>query len=538
MSAFSHRASRIVVALLAFVSAFSFVAPAPALALNVQFSCWCQDTSTGTCNHHLIDSGMEDDDPSWAAAGVSALSMPLFGSTIAAIGGAAFTIDEFLERPGLRDRLAGVQNRCPERCAADGGKRAIHFETSYRAEVCRECNADPNSSCTEESGARLEFGEERVDDMIAKCEERKAATIFPIKLGTPIGGVSQVNGLPDYINVAYRYLVTVVLVVAIVMTVWGGFRYLLGASIGSVQQGKETIKDALIGMLIVLGAYTILSTINPRTTILSLDPPEPIECQDISLPAAVKNARCTSDRDCGGGTRCVEGRNYIFSVTNVVEAQAAGTVEGAELSGDFIGSGKAAGLVGLLSHPLGPLSLLTESTEERRVRGRAVTAAVGGFAGGAIARDAEILHELHQDDVNIRVCSTGERGAPCTEDRYCQAGLQCIESWELCWSGSGNPPGAPCDENSQCSNNNCEQVGDTPFKICHMEASETTPCLRAGATAGGFIYPPACSGPPVGEMTCAWCPAEGERNWTFLEPGQNYAAQCKPRSALGTSCSP
>ena len=520
------------------ICSLSFVAPTPVSAVNVQFSCWCQDTTTGTCNHHLIDSGFEDDDPSWAAAGVTVLSMPVLGSTIAAIGGAAFTIDEFLERPGMRDRLAGIRDRCPARCAEDGGKRAIHFETSYRAEVCRACNADPESSCTEESGARLEFGSERVDDMIAKCEERKAATIFPIKLGTPIGGVSQVNGLPDYINVAYRYLVTVVLVVAIVMTVWGGFRYLLGASIGSVQQGKETIKDALIGMLIVLGAYTILSTINPRTTLLSLEPPTPIECQDVSLPDAVKNSFCSSDGDCVAGQRCVEGHNIVFSPEAVNRSDVAGTAEGAAIgktfaeNGGYIGSGGIGAAA--LSGALGPVGLLAFDYAGRH----GGYELLGAGIGGSIGLTGGVVAQLVESERNIRVCSTGEQGSPCIEDRYCQAGLKCIQSWELCWAGSGNPPGAPCDDNSQCSNNNCEQVGDTQFKICHMDARETTPCVRAGQTAAGFIFPPACSGPPVGEMTCAWCPSEGERNWTFLGPGQAYPAQCKPRSALGTSCSP
>lgn len=76
--------------------------------------------------------------------------------------------------------------------------------------------------------------------------------------------------LAQYINAAYKYMVTVVLIVAIVMVVYGGFRYLVGASMGDVKSGKKIIMDALGGMLIVLGAYMILNTVNPETLNLNV----------------------------------------------------------------------------------------------------------------------------------------------------------------------------------------------------------------------------------------------------------------------------
>lgn len=83
------------------------------------------------------------------------------------------------------------------------------------------------------------------------------------------GGDVIIPFLGEYINAVYRYAVAVVLIAAIVMVVYGGFRYLVGASIGDIQAGKKIIIDALMGMLIVLGAYMILSTINPATVTFS-----------------------------------------------------------------------------------------------------------------------------------------------------------------------------------------------------------------------------------------------------------------------------
>jgi hypothetical protein len=101
------------------------------------------------------------------------------------------------------------------------------------------------------------------------------------ELGSPIPGVTlspaTKNGtvvnapfLAEYVNGVYRYLIGISLIAAIVMTVYGGFRYLVGSSLGDVKSGKKIITDAIAGMLIVLGAYMILNTINPATLNLSI----------------------------------------------------------------------------------------------------------------------------------------------------------------------------------------------------------------------------------------------------------------------------
>jgi lysophospholipase L1-like esterase len=134
----------------------------------------------------------------------------------------------------------------------------------------------------------------------------------PITLGVNIGGVQEVAGLPEYINTAYRYLVSVILVIAIIMVVYGGFLYLTGAAgVGSIQRGKQIIKDALIGMVIVLAAYSILQTINPNTTQFKLNPTK-IECIAIPPEERDPNAteggtirNCVVDADCGEGRFCL-----------------------------------------------------------------------------------------------------------------------------------------------------------------------------------------------------------------------------------------
>ena len=80
---------------------------------------------------------------------------------------------------------------------------------------------------------------------------------------TRSGGQLRNSQLAQYIATMYRYGVGIVAIAAIIMTVYGGFRYLIGSSMGDIAAGKKIIQDAIAGMLLVLGAYLILQTVNP-----------------------------------------------------------------------------------------------------------------------------------------------------------------------------------------------------------------------------------------------------------------------------------
>jgi lysophospholipase L1-like esterase len=101
--------------------------------------------------------------------------------------------------------------------------------------------------------------------------------IIPI-LNTPIPRFAFNTGDPNntssllaqYIAGAYGWLISIAAIAATVMFVWGAFRYMLGSSgMISAARGKEIMQEAVIGMLLVLGASTILRTVNPDT--LTLD---------------------------------------------------------------------------------------------------------------------------------------------------------------------------------------------------------------------------------------------------------------------------
>lgn len=71
--------------------------------------------------------------------------------------------------------------------------------------------------------------------------------------------------LADYITGLYKYLLAIVGILAGVMLTVGGVKYLIsGGSQERVTSAKNTIGNALIGLIIAFGSYVILFTINPE----------------------------------------------------------------------------------------------------------------------------------------------------------------------------------------------------------------------------------------------------------------------------------
>lgn len=85
----------------------------------------------------------------------------------------------------------------------------------------------------------------------------------PAKLSVKIGGAETVLDIGDYIIKLYNYGMGVAAALAATMMVVGGLYYLTSGSGSGAQKGREYIMNALIGLLILAGAWIILQTVNP-----------------------------------------------------------------------------------------------------------------------------------------------------------------------------------------------------------------------------------------------------------------------------------
>ncbi|MFA5029178.1 MAG: hypothetical protein WC518_00310 [Patescibacteria group bacterium] len=100
-------------------------------------------------------------------------------------------------------------------------------------------------------------------------EESKGS--ISIKLNVPLGSKTTASGLEDYLAVWFSLIIGAVGVLAAVMVMWGGFKWLASRGNSSeIGQAKEIIISALIGLVLAFLSFTILYLINPKLTVITM----------------------------------------------------------------------------------------------------------------------------------------------------------------------------------------------------------------------------------------------------------------------------
>ncbi|MBU0613900.1 pilin, partial [Patescibacteria group bacterium] len=88
-----------------------------------------------------------------------------------------------------------------------------------------------------------------------------------IKLGMPIGDMTEVGDLGTYVDVFYSWLLPAASLLAIVLIMIGGFQWAIARGDSSmVKKAKDRITKAVFGLLILFGVYAIAYLIDPRLT--------------------------------------------------------------------------------------------------------------------------------------------------------------------------------------------------------------------------------------------------------------------------------
>ncbi len=95
--------------------------------------------------------------------------------------------------------------------------------------------------------------------------QMQSQSVIPdLNVGLPIGNVSGMS-IGGYIAQMYKVGVGVAVILGFLMIFAGGYAWM----VGQPAKAKEWIKNAIIGMTIALGSYTILFAINPNLVNLS-----------------------------------------------------------------------------------------------------------------------------------------------------------------------------------------------------------------------------------------------------------------------------
>src|SRR3989338_8816730 len=71
------------------------------------------------------------------------------------------------------------------------------------------------------------------------------------------------NKIGGYLNVMIRIFIGICAVLAVIMIVVGGIEYMMSELISNKENGRHRITGAIFGLVLALGAWTLLNTINP-----------------------------------------------------------------------------------------------------------------------------------------------------------------------------------------------------------------------------------------------------------------------------------
>jgi hypothetical protein len=82
--------------------------------------------------------------------------------------------------------------------------------------------------------------------------------------------VTDIPWLADYIVGVYRYSIFFGSIISVLMIIIGGLQWLTAAGdAGRVGAAQKRITNAVVGLLLLLGSFLILSTVNPNLTMLN-----------------------------------------------------------------------------------------------------------------------------------------------------------------------------------------------------------------------------------------------------------------------------
>jgi len=136
------------------------------------------------------------------------------------------------------------------------------------------CGHETKESCI--SALKVACGEDTLGDCVESSEGNcvDGPVICPegdtpveksiYKLLAPIGGFETApEDIGEYFNKIFTIAIGLCAALAVIMIVIGGIQYMGDESVFGKTEGKKQITMAILGLIIALGAYALLRTINP-----------------------------------------------------------------------------------------------------------------------------------------------------------------------------------------------------------------------------------------------------------------------------------
>ncbi len=91
-----------------------------------------------------------------------------------------------------------------------------------------------------------------------------AADYIPLETIPTLGNTTSGTDLSGYLETVFAFGISIAGIMAVAMIVIGGIQYITAyGNAGAVGDAKNRITQALLGLLLAIGAWLILNTINP-----------------------------------------------------------------------------------------------------------------------------------------------------------------------------------------------------------------------------------------------------------------------------------
>lgn len=74
---------------------------------------------------------------------------------------------------------------------------------------------------------------------------------------------TEISSFAEWSGIMVKTILSLIAGISVIQLAYGGIEYVLSASLGGKNDGKQRIQDALIGLGIALAAVLILNIINP-----------------------------------------------------------------------------------------------------------------------------------------------------------------------------------------------------------------------------------------------------------------------------------
>jgi len=160
------------------------------------------------------------------------------------------------------------------KCGSLGGSYDKSGITIY-SEKCTATGVSPQSCADVNWGSKMYYPPGVTPSMVPLADTGTYTLLAPLPCPAGSTGcsgqltlttldVSGTNSLSIYLNLMIKIFIGICAVLAVIMVLWGGIEYMTSELISSKEAGKERIRDALLGLLLALGAWTLLYTINPN----------------------------------------------------------------------------------------------------------------------------------------------------------------------------------------------------------------------------------------------------------------------------------